>query len=265
MADTLCQQCPFYLDGNSTLINMGLLVYGAMKLGNYANVELYETSRTYGSMYNYKKGSSGSYFLYKRDADGSISKTQYSTVSEVKNNVEKNFAPLAKYGYTMREYWLCQTLTPELQNSYGKYMAYFIWSKNTTVPQSDLPSGWNKYWLENNKSVITDYWTTEYTFLDSDIYKADQASDLIDLNGAKVKNLEHVITNYSGVYVPYDMLSVFNGSINVSKDTKVNVRKSDGSVADYSFAKTDSVFWDASYATHLYYGYNQWKYKELIL
>ncbi len=41
---------PFYLDDSSTLINQGLLVYGNMRLGNGTRVELYENSRTYGSI-----------------------------------------------------------------------------------------------------------------------------------------------------------------------------------------------------------------------
>lgn len=41
--------CPFQLDESSVLINQGLLVYGTMRLGNGARVELYEDSKTYGS------------------------------------------------------------------------------------------------------------------------------------------------------------------------------------------------------------------------
>ncbi len=50
---------PFHLDEGSTLINQGLLVYGAMKLGQNARVELHENSHTYGSwfMANYKHDS----------------------------------------------------------------------------------------------------------------------------------------------------------------------------------------------------------------
>ena len=40
------------LNGRSTLINQGLLVYGSMTLGHSARVELYETSHTYGSIAN---------------------------------------------------------------------------------------------------------------------------------------------------------------------------------------------------------------------
>ncbi|MCR5707282.1 MAG: hypothetical protein K6G82_03330 [Ruminococcus sp.] len=265
MADAHCQQCPFYLDGNSTLINMGLLVYGAMKLGDYANVELYETSRTYGSLFNYNNGGMGSYYLYKRDSNGSISDTQYATVSELKNNTDKNFSYLAKFGYTMREYWICQPQTQEGKDVFGNYMAYMIWAKNTTIPASDLPSGWNNYFLENNMSKVEDFRTQQYTFLDSDIYEAAKNCSFLNLNGVNVKNIEHVLYNYSGMYVPYDQLKMFNGVVNVSNDTKVNVRKSNGSEADYNFSKNDSVLWDPTYATHMYYGYNQWKYKDLIL
>ena len=41
----------FHLDSSSTLINQGLLVYGSMRLGDGARVELYEGSKTYGSFY----------------------------------------------------------------------------------------------------------------------------------------------------------------------------------------------------------------------
>ncbi|WP_028509351.1 hypothetical protein [Ruminococcus sp. NK3A76] len=41
--------CPFQLDESSVLINQGLLVYGTLRLGNGARVELYEDSKTYGS------------------------------------------------------------------------------------------------------------------------------------------------------------------------------------------------------------------------
>ena len=42
---------PFYMDENSTLINQGLLVYGAMRLGEGARVECYDNSKTYGSWF----------------------------------------------------------------------------------------------------------------------------------------------------------------------------------------------------------------------
>lgn len=41
----------FNLDSNSTLINQGLLVYGSLRLGENARVELYEDSYTYGGYY----------------------------------------------------------------------------------------------------------------------------------------------------------------------------------------------------------------------
>ena len=264
MADEHCQSCPFYLDGNSTLINMGLLVYGAMKLGDYANLEFYETSRTYGSLFNYKVSGVGSYYLYKRDANGNISDEQYGSASELKNNVERNFSHVAKYGYTMREYWLCKSNSDAMKQSFGDYMAFMIWEKTTSVPASDLPSGWNKYFLENNKSPVVDYWTHEYTFLDSDVFKAASSVSYFDTGGADVKSLEHIITTYSGMYVPYDQLNLFRGTVSVSPETKVNVYQGD-KMMEYKFAKTDSVLWDPTYATHMHYGYNQWKYKELIL
>ena len=49
LSDENGAQCSFQLDESSVLINQGLLVYGSVRLGNGARVELYEDSRTYGS------------------------------------------------------------------------------------------------------------------------------------------------------------------------------------------------------------------------
>ncbi|MBR7008285.1 MAG: hypothetical protein IKH90_06620 [Ruminococcus sp.] len=42
---------PFYLDDRSTLINQGLLVYGAMRMGQGSRQELFEGSKTYGGYF----------------------------------------------------------------------------------------------------------------------------------------------------------------------------------------------------------------------
>ena len=42
---------PFQLDKNSTLINQGLLVYGSLRLGEASRIELYDGSKTVGSVY----------------------------------------------------------------------------------------------------------------------------------------------------------------------------------------------------------------------
>lgn len=51
--DGRLQDVPFYLDNSSTLINYGLLVYGTMRLGDAARVELRGDGRIYGSMVTY--------------------------------------------------------------------------------------------------------------------------------------------------------------------------------------------------------------------
>ncbi|WP_028505326.1 hypothetical protein [Ruminococcus sp. FC2018] len=57
MNDEVGNIVPFYMDENSTLINQGLLVYGAMRLGEGARVECYDNSKTYGSWFmgNFKE------------------------------------------------------------------------------------------------------------------------------------------------------------------------------------------------------------------
>lgn len=52
LADENCKIVPFYLDSSSTLINMGTLVYGSLRLGDAARMELYEGSRTFGAYFN---------------------------------------------------------------------------------------------------------------------------------------------------------------------------------------------------------------------
>ena len=49
----------FTLNGHSTLINQGLLVYGNLVLGRDARVELFETSHTYGGVHNLSIGYNG--------------------------------------------------------------------------------------------------------------------------------------------------------------------------------------------------------------
>ncbi|MBR1563328.1 MAG: hypothetical protein IJ871_03950 [Ruminococcus sp.] len=58
LADENCKIVPFYLDSSSTLINMGTLVYGSLRLGDAARMELYESSRTLGSYFNIKNSDS---------------------------------------------------------------------------------------------------------------------------------------------------------------------------------------------------------------
>jgi len=54
----------FDLNGSSTLINQGLLVYGLIQMGPDARVELYETSKTYGGI-NRANGKNPYDFLFK--------------------------------------------------------------------------------------------------------------------------------------------------------------------------------------------------------
>lgn len=58
LADENCKAVPFYLDSSSTLLNMGTLVYGSMRLGEAARMELYSGSRTLGSYFNIKNSDS---------------------------------------------------------------------------------------------------------------------------------------------------------------------------------------------------------------
>ncbi len=83
---------PFYLDNSSTLINMGLLVYGSMRLGNAARVELYETAKTYGSYYSYK----GEKKSYTVDASTSIADVKKQIASKGGIMIENGLYPQAE-------------------------------------------------------------------------------------------------------------------------------------------------------------------------
>ena len=61
MLDDKGMQVPFYLDDSSTLIDMGLLVYGSLRLGNAARVEVYETGIVRGGYFNASGSNVSSY------------------------------------------------------------------------------------------------------------------------------------------------------------------------------------------------------------
>ena len=53
MNDDSMNQVPFYLDNSSTMIVYGLVVYGSMRLGDAARVELRSGGKMFGSYYTY--------------------------------------------------------------------------------------------------------------------------------------------------------------------------------------------------------------------
>ena len=63
LSDIKGSPCPFWLDDGSVLMNQGLLVYGSLRLGNGARVELYEDSVTYGSYGSQKEATGGDYLV----------------------------------------------------------------------------------------------------------------------------------------------------------------------------------------------------------
>ena len=69
MEDENGRYVPFQLDNNSTLVNMGLLVYGKMQLGNDARVELYQDSVSYGGMFFSRRYSNGSWSSFQKMMD----------------------------------------------------------------------------------------------------------------------------------------------------------------------------------------------------
>lgn len=69
MEDEKSVQVPFQLDNNSTLVNMGLLVYGRMKLGNDARVEFYQDSVSYGGVYFSRCYQGGSWSSFQKMTD----------------------------------------------------------------------------------------------------------------------------------------------------------------------------------------------------
>ena len=86
MLDDKGMQVPFYLDDSSTLIDMGLLVYGSMRLGNAARVEVYETGRARGGYFN---------------TDGKKSTASYMSLANFGFTTEEElFEHFAKFGET---------------------------------------------------------------------------------------------------------------------------------------------------------------------
>ena len=53
MNDDSMNQVPFYMDNSSTMIVYGLVVYGSMRLGDAARIELRSGGKMYGSYYGY--------------------------------------------------------------------------------------------------------------------------------------------------------------------------------------------------------------------
>lgn len=84
----------FNLDNNSTLINQGLLVYGNMRLGQYARVELYENSTTYGGYYQMamkiKKTSGVKSGEEMQKVKAEAAENGYSVLTEVQNGSDKS-------------------------------------------------------------------------------------------------------------------------------------------------------------------------------
>jgi len=78
---------PFYLDDNSTLINQGLLVYGTMRVGASARVQLYEKSMTYGGyflMSDYgHAANNGAYFMDSMFEDEKAAENGISTMKSL--------------------------------------------------------------------------------------------------------------------------------------------------------------------------------------
>ena len=63
MTDANCKDVPFYLDNSSTLINCGLLVYGTMRLGEGARVELRSGSKSIGGCVGYAEKVTGEQYI----------------------------------------------------------------------------------------------------------------------------------------------------------------------------------------------------------
>ncbi|MBQ8107404.1 MAG: hypothetical protein IJ129_01500, partial [Ruminococcus sp.] len=92
--DANCKKVPFYLDNSSTLINLGVLVYGTMRLGEGVRVELYSNSQTYAGRFEFEtvQGQTG----------GAILSPGY-TDEDVKNAIAEN--EVFKQIYAGSEKW----------------------------------------------------------------------------------------------------------------------------------------------------------------
>ncbi len=82
MNDSGCNEVPFYLDNNSTLINGGLLVFGNIRLGEGTRVELRDGSKCYGGIFGIRDVAAGtlSFPIYFEDMDYDILSNYTSTI-----------------------------------------------------------------------------------------------------------------------------------------------------------------------------------------
>ncbi|MBR5165870.1 MAG: hypothetical protein IKW87_10010 [Ruminococcus sp.] len=185
--DTNCKQVPFYLEGNSNLINMGVWVYGACKLGDYANVELYETSHTYGSYQNATVTVSEKAKMVPVNGyltkDGSPTRTNNWWGFEDKATMNENVDNLMKRdltNQTLIEYWDCEILKPtsnimpngvywngvvdfgasgspfDSDDKIGRYFHYYSKSASKSITATDLMSGFSQYFIKNTPSSVKD-------------------------------------------------------------------------------------------------------------
>ena len=122
LLDTKCEGVPFCLDGSSNLINMGVLAYGSCRLGDYANVELYETSHTYGSFLNGKIVESQSAYMlpFRRPAEQKNvlrfwdCKWGWLTKEDMQQCWEASYEDCSNLSLatpTLLEYWDCEIKT----------------------------------------------------------------------------------------------------------------------------------------------------------
>ena len=115
---------PFYMDENSTLINQGLLVYGALRLGESARIECYDNSKTYGSwfMAKIKEGT--------LDLSGMTADVKKTTLQSLEDHG-------ITYSYDEKtqkvKSWEC---SPEEQlDMLSKYNSYFLQNNTASIPR----------------------------------------------------------------------------------------------------------------------------------
>ena len=119
LQDESKNRVPFRLNGGSTLVNMGLMVYGGLELGTNARVELYDTSVTYG----------GIRFSYAMNTGNIVYWSDYQKMEAMPSDYINQFLNVPNFQFTEKvnnstSYHCCGNMYQTYTNYLAEYQKY---------------------------------------------------------------------------------------------------------------------------------------------